>query len=67
MVEQLKHIAPFCTIRDGSFFSDLWTERKVYSLIETHSSNILLRLRLIADANHPLKSGDVSVAFVDQQ
>ena len=66
MVEQPEaQLHPSAQLEMGSFFADLWTQRKVYSIIETHSGNILLRLRrLIADPKHPLKSTDVSVAYV---
>ena len=42
----------------------LWNTRKVRSIIETHSDNILLRLRRLI-AKGDLKSEDVSVAFFD--
>ena len=63
MVEQPEaQLHPTAQLELGSFFADLWTQRQVGSIIETHSDNILLRLRrLIArgDLNHE----DVSVAF----
>ena len=46
----------------GSFFADLWNQRKVGSIIETHSSNILLRLRRLI-AKGELSHQDVTVAF----
>ena len=63
MVEQPEaQLHPTAQLELGSFFADLWKERKVESIIETHSDNILLRLRrLIAKGN--LSHEDVSVAF----
>lgn len=40
-----------------------WQERKVPSLIETHSANILLRLRKLVSKGD-LKADDISVAFL---
>lgn len=66
LVEQPEaQLHPTAQIEMGSFFASLWTERTVASLIETHSSNIILRLRrLIAQEEHPLKHTDISIAFV---
>lgn len=63
MVEQPEeHLHPTAQLEIGSFFSDLWQKRKVGSIIETHSDNMLLRLRrLIATGKLPAK--DVSVAY----
>ena len=63
MVEQPEaQLHPTAQLEMGSFFTDLWRKRKVESIIETHSDNILLRLRrLIAKGN--LSHEDVSVAF----
>lgn len=65
MVEQPEtQIHPTAQLDLGSFFADLWEKRKVSSIIETHSDNILLRLqRLIARGD--LNADDVSVAFFD--
>ena len=53
---------PTAQLEMGSFFCDLWNKRGVGSIIETHSDNILLRLRrLIATGKLPAK--DVSVAY----
>ena len=59
---------PTAQLELGSFFADLWTERNVGSIIETHSSNILLRLRRMI-AKGDLPCSDVSVSFftVDQE
>lgn len=53
---------PSAQLELGSFFADLWKKRGVPSLIETHSGNILLRLRRLVRAGH-LQPGDVSVAY----
>lgn len=55
-------IHPTAQLKLGSFFADLWRDRGVSSLIETHSGNILLRLRKHVRAGD-LKHGDVSVAY----
>ena len=63
VVEQPEaQLHPTAQLELGSYFAELWKERNVASIIETHSDNILLRLRrLIAkgDLNHD----DVSVAY----
>ena len=46
----------------GSFFADLWNKRQVGSIIETHSANILLRLRRLI-AKGELNHRNVSVAY----
>ena len=57
-------IHPTAQLELGSYFAELWTERRVGSIIETHSRNILLRLRrLIAEGKLNAKS--VSVVFFD--
>lgn len=53
---------PTAQLELGSFFADLWTQRGVASIIETHSSNILLRLRRLI-ARGDLSHNDVSVAY----
>ncbi len=53
---------PTAQLELGSFFADLWTKRNVGSIIETHSSNVLLRLRRLI-AKGKLSPDDVSVAF----
>ena len=63
MVEQPEaQLHPTAQLELGSFFADLWTQRQVRSIIETHSRNILLRLRRLI-AKGELSHGDVSVAF----
>ena len=53
---------PTAQLELGSFFADLWIRRNVGSIIETHSDNILLRLRRLI-ARRELSPDDVSVAF----
>jgi len=63
MVEQPEaqlHLTPQLEL--GSFFADLWNKRQVGSIIETHSANILLRLRRLI-AKGELNHRDVSVAY----
>lgn len=63
MVEQPEaQIHPTAQLALGSYFADLWTERGIPSIVETHSSNILLRLRRLISQGK-LKAEDVSVAF----
>ena len=63
MVEQPEaQLHPTAQLELGSFFADLWTERQVGSIIETHSDNILLRLRRLI-ARGDLSHEDVSVAY----
>ena len=63
MVEQPEaQLHPSAQLEMGSFFADLWTQRQVASIIETHSDNILLRLRRLI-AKGDLSNEDVSVAF----
>ena len=63
MVEQPEaQLHPTAQLELGNFFADLWKRRNVGSIIETHSSNVLLRLRRLI-ANGELSPNDVSVAF----
>ena len=63
MVEQPEaQLHPTAQLELGSFFADLWTQRQVGSIIETHSDNILLRLRRLI-ARGDLSHEDVSVAY----
>ena len=63
MVEQPEaQLHPTAQLELGSFFADLWTKRNVGSIIETHSSNLLLRLRRLV-AKGELSHQDISVAF----
>ena len=65
IVEQPEaQIHPTAQLELGSYFAELWTKRRVGSIIETHSRNILLRLRrLIAEGK--LNADSVSVVFFD--
>ena len=63
MVEQPEaQLHPTAQLELGSYFADLWKQRKVGSIIETHSDNILLRLRRLI-AKGELSHKDVSVAY----
>jgi len=53
---------PTAQLHLGSFFAELWTKRQVNSIIETHSHNLLLRIRRLI-AKGDLSHEDVSVAF----
>ncbi len=63
MVEQPEaQLHPTAQLEMGGFFADLWNKRKVCSIIETHSDNILLRLRRLI-AKGDLSHKDVSIAY----
>ncbi|WYM03138.1 MAG: AAA family ATPase [Gloeotrichia echinulata DVL01] len=63
IVEQPEaQIHPTAQLAMGSFFAELWTERGVPSIIETHSENIIIRLRKLI-ARGQLNSKDVTVAY----
>ena len=65
MIEQPEaQLHPTAQLELGNYFADIWKERRVGSIIETHSGNILLRLRRLI-ANGFLNPEDVSVAFFD--
>ncbi len=65
MVEQPEaQLHPTAQLELGSFFADIWKKFGVGSIIETHSDNILLRLRRLV-ANGTLSKDDVSVAFFE--
>ncbi|MDE0119054.1 MAG: AAA family ATPase [Bdellovibrionales bacterium] len=53
---------PTAQLEIGSFFAELWKKYQVGSIIETHSDNILLRLRRLIAKDY-LQPEDVSVAF----
>lgn len=64
MVEQPEaQLHPSAQLEIGSFFRDLWMDRNVMSLVETHSSQIILRLRHHV-ARGELKPEDVCVGYV---
>lgn len=63
MVEQPEaQLHPTAQLELGSYFADLWRQRRVGSVIETHSDNILLRLRRLV-AKGELAPEDISVAY----
>ena len=63
MIEQPEaQLHPTAQLELGGFFADLWKRRKVGSIIEIHSDNVLLRLRRLI-ANGTLSEKDVSVAY----
>ena len=65
MIEQPEtQLHPTAQLELGSFFANLWRERNVSSIIETHSGNILLRLRKLV-AEKEMEADDVSIAFFD--
>ena len=71
MVEQPEaQIHPTAQLDLATFFADLWIKRKVCSIIETHSANILLRLRslvALGPEHGGLSPADVSIAYFDVQ
>jgi len=63
VVEQPEaQLHPTAQLELGSFFAELWTKRHVPSVIETHSPNILLRLRKLISKGE-LQASDVSVGY----
>ena len=58
-------VHPTAQIEMGSFFVDLWKERGVGSIIETHSENILLRIRKHI-VKGDISENDVSVAYFEE-
>ena len=67
MVEEPEaQLHPTAQLELSSFFAELWNKHKVCSIIETHSSNIILRLQKLI-AKNQLKTEDVSIAFFDVQ
>ena len=71
MIEQPEaRMHPTAQLELAAFFADLWTQRNVCSVIETHSGNILLRLRslvALGPEQGGLSPADVSVAYFDIQ
>jgi energy-coupling factor transporter ATP-binding protein EcfA2 len=64
MVEQPEaQLHPTAQLEMGQFFADLWRERQVASLIETHSANIILRIRRLI-AKGKVDPADVSIAYL---
>ena len=65
MIEQPEsQVHPTAQMEIGSYIADLWNTRKVGTIIETHSSNLMLRLRKLI-AYEKLKPEDVSIAYFD--
>ena len=65
VVEQPESMVhPTAQMEMGSFFAELWNNKKVNSIIETHSKNLLLRLRKLVVYGE-LKPSDVSIVFFD--
>lgn len=63
MVEQPEaQLHPAAQGEMGRYFADLWRRRQVGSIIETHSDNILSRLRRLVAAGE-LAPQDISVAY----
>ena len=63
MVEQPEaQLHPTAQLELGGYFADLWSKRKIGTIIETHSGNILLRLRRLI-ARGDLSHEDISVAY----
>lgn len=63
MVEQPEaQLHPTAQLELGGYFADLWAKRKIGTIIETHSGNILLRLRRLIARGH-LSHEDISVAY----
>jgi predicted ATPase len=63
MVEQPEaQLHPTAQLALGSVFADLWQRFRVPCLIETHSDNLLLRIRKLVEKNK-LSATDVSIAY----
>ncbi len=63
VVEQPEsQLHPTAQLELGSFFANLWKQRQVPSIVETHSGNILLRLRKLISKGK-IAPEDVSVAY----
>lgn len=65
MMEQPEsQVHPTAQMEIGSYIADLWNTRKVGTIVESHSNNILLRLRKLI-AYKKLNPEDVSIAYFD--
>jgi predicted ATPase len=63
LVEQPEaQLHPTAQLELGTFFAELWNEREVPTIIETHSANIILRLRKLISQGK-LAPSDVSLAY----
>ena len=56
------NVHPTAQLAYGSYFAALWQKRNVAAIVETHSANMLLRLRHLI-VKKELRPRDVSVAF----
>lgn len=67
LVEQPEaQLHPTAQLELGSFFAELWRQKGVPSIVETHSANVLLRLRRLVKEGR-IQPTDVSVAFFTVQ
>ncbi len=63
LVEQPEaQLHPTAQLELGSFFAALWSEKKVPAIIETHSANVLLRLRRLVKEGQ-IKPDEITVAY----
>ena len=63
LVEQPEaQLHPTAQLELGSFFAALWSEKKVPAIIETHSANVLLRLRRLVKEGE-IKPEEITVAY----
>jgi predicted ATPase len=63
LVEQPEaQLHPTAQLELGTFFAELWRERKVPTIFETHSANIILRLRKLISQGK-LAPENVSIAY----
>lgn len=63
LVEQPEaQLHPTAQLNIGSFFAELWKERQVPTIIETHSANVLLRLRRLVN-EEIVKPDEITVAY----
>lgn len=71
MIEQPEaRMHPTAQLELAAFFAELWAQRNVCSIIETHSGNLLLRLRslvALGPEQGGLSPADVSIAYFDIQ
>ncbi|MBE2197640.1 MAG: AAA family ATPase [Anaerolinea sp.] len=63
LVEQPEaQLHPTAQLELGSFFAALWHERKVPTLLETHSANVVLRLRRLVKEGQ-IKPEEITLAY----
>ena len=63
LVEQPEaQLHPTAQLELGSFFASLWREKKVPAIIETHSANVLLRLRRLVKEGL-IQPEEITVAY----